>query len=353
MKRIAAVLAIAVVIGLPLLARQKSAKAAAKPLQIYFVDVEGGAATLIVTPAGESLLVDCGWPRDDARDAKRIHAAAKLAGIKRIDHLLITHYHVDHWGALADLRKMMPIGKFYDHGRITEMVDDKKWFPKLNEIYSEVTKSQSRALRPGDEIHLERAPGSPRLFLEVVASNGETLKRSGPQNPLCASAELQKDDPTENARSVGFVLTFGKFRFLDLGDLTWNVEKKLVCPSNVPGKITLYQVSHHGMNISNSPVLLKSISPQVAVMNNGPKKGGSPEVVKALRELPGLEDLYQLHRNIDTSDRQNVPAEFMANLGTEAECPGNWIKAAVAPDANSFTVTSARTSQSKTYAIAK
>jgi competence protein ComEC len=328
---------------------QKSAKAAPRPLQIYFVDVEGGAATLIVTPAGESLLVDCGWPREDARDAKRIHAAAKLAGIKRIDHMLITHYHTDHWGGLGALHKLMPIGRYYDHGRMAALPEDPKGFPKLNETYSQVTKSQTQTLRPGDEIHLERLPGTPRLFLGVVASNGETLKRPGAENPLCEKAELKQDDPTDNGRSVGFVLTFGKFRFLDLGDVTWNVERKLVCPSNVLGIITLYQVNHHGMNISNSPVLLASIKPEVAVMNNGPKKGGSPDVVKWLRAVPSVQDIYQLHRNVTAKDEENAPPEFLANLGNEDGCEGNWVKVVVAPDGNSYTVTNGRTGQSRRY----
>jgi beta-lactamase superfamily II metal-dependent hydrolase len=352
MKRIWVVVCLLCLVGTPLAARQqKAAKAKPEPLQIYFVDVEGGAATLIVTPAGESLLVDCGWPRDDARDARRIQAAAKLAGIKQIDHMLITHYHTDHWGGLGELAKRIPIRTFYDHGRATELAEDKTWFPKLNETYSHVTKNQTHALRPGDEIHLERAPGSPRLFLEVLTSNGEALKHSGPDNPLCAKAQLQKDDPTDNARSVGFALTFGKFRFLDLGDVTWNVEHKLVCPVNGAGQITLYQVGHHGMNISNSPVLLASIKPQVAVMNNGPKKGGHPDVVRWLREVPSVEDVYQLHRNMAAKDEENAPASFLANLGGEEDCQGNWVKVVVAPDGSSYTVTNGRTGQAKTYAV--
>ncbi len=340
-------------------AATKAAKAAPQPLRLYFIDVEGGASTLIVTPAGESLLFDCGWPRPDGRDAKRIVTAAHELGLTHLDYLVTTHYHVDHWGSLAELVKLIPIGKFYDHGRVSELVDDKQWFPKLNQAYTEVTRGQSQKLNPGDEIHLERAVGTAPLWLEVLVADRQVRKAAsvhghtgGPQpNPECANPQLKEEDPTENARSIGSVLTFGKFRFLDLGDLTWNIEQKLVCPSNLIGKITLYQVTHHGLNISNNPTLLRSVSPQVAVMNNGARKGGSPDVVKWLRAVPGIQDVYQLHRNVEASDQENVPAEFIANPGQEQGCAGYGVKVEVAPDGDSYTVTNQRTGQTRKYIV--
>jgi hypothetical protein len=297
-------------------------------------------------------LFDSGWERPDARDAKRIAAAAQQAGLKQIDYLVTTHYHMDHWGALAELVKLIRIRKFYDHGRVTELADDKMAFPKLNAVYTEVTKGKSEKLHAGDEIHLERAPGTAPIWLEVLVADREVRNaRSTQPNPECANAQLKTEDPTENARSIGSLLTFGKFRFLDLADLTWNIEQKLVCPSDLIGNVTLYQVTHHGMNLSNNPVLLRTVHPQVAVMGNGPRKGGSPDVIQGLRSLPGIEDVYQLHRNVALSDAQNVPAEFIANLGDEQSCPGKGIKVEVAPDGSSYTVTNSRTQQSKTYTV--
>ncbi len=323
----------------------------ARPLEIYFVDVEGGAATLIVTPAGESILVDTGWQRPDDRDARRIHAAAQQAGIKRIDHLLTTHFHRDHFGGVGALSKLIPVGKFYDHGRREELSEDRDNFPKLNAAYLEAAKGQTQKLRPGEEIRLKQAPGAAPIRLQAVASDGEALqlKMRGPQNPECKDAQLQKDDPTDNARSLGFLLSFGKFRFLDLGDLTWNIEHKLVCPTNVLGAVSLYQVTHHGMNVSNNPALLRSVRPQVAVMNNGPRKAGHPDVVKWLRAVPGIEGVWQGHKNLASKDEENVAPEFIANLSAEQECAGHQIKAAVASNGGSYTVTNARTGLSRKY----
>ena len=324
--------------------------AAARGLDIYFVDVEGGAATLIVTPAGESLLVDTGYPREDARDAKRIAAAAREAGLKRIDHLITTHYHRDHWGGLADLAKLIPLGRFYDHGRLSELAEDQAGFPKLNEAYSTITGNKSTALKPGDHIALRWAPGSQQVSLKVLAADGRVLPASnGGDNPACGGVALQKDDPSDNARSVGFLLRLGDFRFLDLGDLTWNVEHRLVCPVNAIGEVTLYQVTHHGLNTSNNAALLGSVRPQVAVMNNGPRKGGHPEVTKALRSVEGIEAIYQVHRNIATTDDDNTGPDLIANLGPEDTCEGRMIKVSVAPDGSSYTVTNGRTGQSRTF----
>jgi len=337
-------------VGAALVAAQK-----ARPLEIYFVDVEGGAATLIVTPAGESILVDTGWQRPDDRDARRIHAAAQQAGIKRIDHLLTTHFHRDHFGGVGALSKLIPIGKFYDHGRRDELSEDTQNFPKLNAAYLEAAKGQTQKLRPGEEIRLKQAPGASPLRLQVVSSDGEALqlKMRGPENPECKDAQLQKDDPTDNARSLGFLLRFGKFRFLDLGDLTWNIEHKLVCPTNFLGTVTLYQVTHHGQNNSSNPALLRSVRPQVAVMNNGPRKAGHPDVVKWLRAVPGIEGIWQGHKNLASKDEENVAPEFIANLGPEQECAGHLIKVAVASNGGSYTVTNARNGHSRKYTTRK
>ena len=324
------------------------APAPARPLEIYFVDVEGGAATLIVTPAGESLLVDTGNKREeDGRDSKRMHQAAQQAGLKRIDHLLTSHFHGDHYGGVAELSELIPIGKFYDHGK-TDLLED----PKLYEAYVEAAKGQTQVLRPGDEIRLNQAAGAARIGLLVVASGGEVIQlKTAKENPECKEAKPKPKDTSDNARSLGFVLTLGKFRFLDLGDLTWNIEHKLACPVDVIGRVDLYQVTHHGLDSSSNPVLLRTLKPQVAVANNGPHKGIFPDVMATLRALPSLEDIYQGHRNLDYGDKGNTAPELIANLGTEEECQGHVIKVAVAPDGTSYTVTNGRTDQSRTYAV--
>ena len=320
----------------------------ARPLEIYFVDVEGGAATLIVTPAGESLLMDTGNQREDGRDANRMYKAAQQAGLKRIDHLLTSHFHGDHWGGVAELHKLIPIGKFYDHGLPSELPEDIE--PQLKEAYLRAADGKTETLRPGDEIRLKQASGAARIGLLVLASDGEVIQlKTAKENPECKQAKSKPKDTSDNARSLGFVLTLGKFRFLDLGDLTWNVEHKLACPVNVIGRVDLYQVTHHGLDSSSNPVLLRSVKPQVAVANNGAHKGIYPEVMETLRALPSLEDIYQGHRNLDYGDKQNTAPELIANLGTEEECQGHWIKVAVAPDGESYTITNGRTGQSRKY----
>jgi beta-lactamase superfamily II metal-dependent hydrolase len=322
----------------------------ARPLGIYYIDVEGGAATLIVTPAGESILVDDGWPDRDARDAKRIVATAKKAGLNRIDYLWITHYHTDHFGGTKNLMELFPVGKVLDHGPVNyDTTKDDANYTQLYPAYLKSTEGKRQVLRPGEKIVLNRSNGSASISLTVLTSAGDAISKPGPKNPECRDAKLNDPDPTDNARSAGFLLTLGNFRFLDLGDLTWNVEQKLVCSSNAIGRVTLYQVTHHGANISGNPALLKSIRPQVAIMNNGARKAGDPETYARLRALPSLQVTYQLHRNLATTDADNAPPEFIANLGEEAGCPGNTITVSVASDGSRYTVTNGRTGQARTF----
>ena len=318
-----------------------------RTLDIYFIDVEGGAATLIVTPAGESLLVDTGWPRDDERDAKRIASVAKEAGLKQIDYLITTHYHRDHWGGVAALSKLIPVKTYFDHGRMQELQDDPQNFPRLNAAYLQASGGSAKTLRPRDAIPLRRAGGAADIRLRILSSNREVLRRPGADNPACQRSEPQADDPSDNARSVGFLLSFGRFQFLDLGDLTWNIEQQLVCPTNSIGKVSLYQVTHHGAANSNPPVLIESVAPLAAVMNNGPRKGGTADVVKRLTGIP----LFQVHQNLATTYMDNAPADHIANLGTEDGCAGNYIKATVAADGDSFIVTNTRNKLTERFTV--
>ncbi len=315
---------------------------AARDLEIYFVDVEGGQATLILTPAGQSLLVDAGWPGFQGRDAARIEAAARQAGVRRIDYLLMTHYHLDHVGGIEPLLERLPVRCFVDHGENTE----------TGRSAESLTASYRRALAKGRRLIVKPGDRIPLRGVEVlvVAARGELIGRplpgAGAPNPYCEGVPRQADDASENARSVGFLLTYGKFRFSDLADLTWNKELELVCPLNRLGKVDVYLVNHHGLNLSNSPALVYGLKPRVAIVNNGAKKGGSPDTLRLIRRSPGLEDLWQLHFSLAASREENAPEDRIANL--EADCRGHWLRLTARRD-GSFTVANGRTGESRTY----
>jgi beta-lactamase superfamily II metal-dependent hydrolase len=325
---------------------------APKALQIYFIDVEGGQSTLFVTPAGQSLLIDTGWPDNAGRDADRIVAAAMLAGISKIDYLLLTHYHDDHVGGVPQLAARIPIGTFIDHGpnRQTDEAATEKGYLAYQALLS-----------MGNFKHILAKPG---MFLplmgikaEIVTADGAEIAAplagapgAGTPNPACATTEIRPTDQTENLRSVGTVLTFGKLRILDLGDLTWDKERPLVCPVNKLGTFDILVVSHHGWYQSSSPALLDAVAPLVAIMDNGATKGGSPPTYDTIEKSPRLENLWQLHYSEEGAAAHNVADEFIANV--HGDDTGFYIKVTAWPD-GSFDVYNARTQTSKHYAAGK
>src|SRR5262249_44781553 len=314
------------------------AENAPRPLDIYFIDVEGGAATLIITPFGESVLIDCGNP--GSRDADRIHkVATQQAGLKAIDHLAITHWHLDHYGSVDRLAKLLPIRHFYDRGIPETLAEDPKNFPLLIQAYKAASKEKSKTLKPGDEIALKQVPDGPAVRLLCLCGGGEVLpdKPGAPINPVAREHKPQPPDPTDNAKSLGFLLSYGGFRFLDLGDLTWNIEYKLVPPTDKIGRIDVYQSTQHGLEISNNPVVINTARPRVAVFNNGPRKGCHPSVTASLRRVPEIQAIYQMHRNLNVGAQENTDPEFIANM--DENCQGEFIKLSVAPDGKSYTVT--------------
>ncbi len=329
-----------------------TAQKARTTLDLYYIDVEGGAATMLVTPAGESILVDAGWPGFDGRDAKRVETAMKAAGITEIDHMIMTHYHVDHFGGIPELARRVKVNYFYDHGAMTSLDEDKDFATKYA-AYQQATKGQSIALRPGSSIKLKQAPGTPPITLQVLAARTETVPTkamAGKASAECQGAKMLDEDKSDNARSVVFLLRYGGFEFLDSGDLTWNIEHKLVCPQNLIGEIDLFQVAHHGTNTSNNPLLLRAIKPTVAIMNNGPRKGGHPDSVKTVRETASVQDLWAVHRNVTTTTEQNAPEELTANLTAENDA-AHMIRVSVDAKKREFTVTNDRNGKSKSYAI--
>ncbi len=305
-------------------------------LQIYFVDVEGGQSTLIVTPSHQSLLVDTGWPGFNGRDAERILRVAKLAGIDRIDYLLITHYHADHVGGVPQLAARIPIDHFLDHGSDVQHGPADQ---KLYSAYQKVAqKGTHRVVRPGDTIPLKG------MKVVVVAAAGKHLEQplagAGQPNPYCSETKPMPLDPTENAQSAGFVLTYGKFRFVDLGDLTWNKEIALMCPKNLLGGADVFLASHHGNPNSNSKALVWALAPRVTVIDNGAKKGGTPQAWKRIHDAPGRKSIWELHYSIAGGKLSNAAPDYIAN-GETAPDQGNYLKLSARPDGG-FTMTNSR-----------
>lgn len=331
-------------VGLLLAALASVSWAAAprKTLDIEFIDTEGGQATLLVTPSGQSMLIDAGWPGNQGRDAGRIIAAAKRHGLSKIDFMLVTHYHLDHVGGVPELAAKFPIGLMIDHGDSTETG---KQAQMLEENYKKVIAQGVRRMtvKPGDILPIRD------IRVEVVTARGEhiakPLKGAGKKNPFC-DEEKKKDDPTENARSIGVVVTFGKFRFVDLGDLTWNKELEIACPEHFIGAVDLYLTTHHGLDQSGCKSIVHGLRPRVAIMNNGARKGGSPAAWTIVSTSPGLADLWQLHYSVAGAKTHNVPDERIANLEEKCEGHGILVKA---EKNRTFTVTNLRNNVSKTY----
>jgi len=338
--------------------------AARNSLQIYFVDVEGGQATLFVTPERQSLLIDTGWPGQDGRDADRIVAAAKKAGLSKIDYVLITHFHEDHVGGAPQLAARIPVGTFIDHGDNRETSDaatNQVWNSYQELLATKKTKRLS--VKPGDVLPIA---GMRAL---VVSSDGSVIDKSvidkpvidkamidksmtgadsgaGQENPACKNAESYPADQTENARSLGTLITFGKLKILDLGDLTRDKEMQLMCPVNKLGKVDIYIVSHHGWAQSSSPALVYGIDSRVAIMDNGAKKGGTPATWDIIRKSPHLEDLWQLHFSEEGGPAHNAPSEFIANPdGPDA---AHYLLLTAQPDGQ-FDVFNSRTNKTKHY----
>ena len=322
--------------------------AAAQTLDLYFIDVEGGQSTLIVTPAGESLLIDTGYDGVDGRDSTRILAAARDAGVKQIDYLLMTHFHQDHDGGIVELSRQMPIKTFFDHGdlvRSPEALAESRW-PATLAAYNAYVSARAKGThvepKPGDRLPLK---GVEAVWVSSAASTITTpIAGAGQANPACEPSGPPAQEKLENPRSTGFHLRFGRFRFVDLGDLSGAPLFALVCPRSALGPIDLYLVPHHGGPDVSYPATFAAVKPRVAIVNNGATKGGSPEVFTALRRVPGLEDAWQLHRS-QNPGAQNFADERIANLD---ESTGHWIKASASED-GSFTVTNPRTRATKSY----
>jgi competence protein ComEC len=359
------VVVIALIAGAALVSAQ-----ARKTLDIWVVDVEGGNATLFVTPAGESVLIDAGnGGAAAARDAGRIVDAIKDAGLTQIDHHITTHWHGDHFGALEELAKQVPIRAYYDHGDTVQPQPASTEF--LQKVYPQlVAKARRVILKPGDRIPLKG------VDWRIFSSGGQVIQTNvpggGARNPYCATYKQQDPDPTENAQSVGSWIRFGEFSVAHPGDLTWNKEGELMCPINRLGTVDLLVVGHHGQPVSNSEVIVHALAPRVSIVNNGTRKGGQPPAMQVILNSPGLEDVWQSHFSLLSGTEYTVPGMFIGNhydeepaaLPKAAWTPppqgqqappapvhngkAYWFKVSAQQD-GTFTVTNQRNNFTKTY----
>jgi competence protein ComEC len=325
------------------------AAAADRGLDMYWVDVEGGAATLIVTPAGESVLIDTGMPGE--RDPRRIVKAAREAGLKQIDHLIITHFHIDHFGGAADIAKELPIVNLYDYGipenNPDNPNDNSRWTNWIKP-YREMKVGKRVLVAAGHGIPLKQAGAGPELRLICLAGQQRMIASSKPSpGPDCDKLTEKATDTSDNANSLVFHLMYGAFDMFDGGDLTWNVEGKLVCPVNVVRSVDVYDVNHHGLDVSNNPILVNALAPTVAIMSNGTTKGCNPQTFKTLKSAVSIKAIYQTHRNLRTDSENNTETDRIANL--EKECQGNYIKLSVEPGGKNYTVRIPATGHSATF----
>ena len=319
---------------------------AAGTLDIYWIDVEGGASTLIVTPGGQSVLMDAGFAGFDDRDPSRIaRVVREEAGLKRLDYVLTSHFHGDHVGGLAALSRVVEIGSFIDHGESVEKASGPG--KALWDGYVALAGNRRRAMKPGQRLMLDGAE------LIIVAAHSEVLAKplaDAGRNPLCDSFKAQPEDVGENGKSLGYLLRAGKFEFVNLGDLSWNFQRELACPVNLLGKVDLFQATHHAVRDDVLPQQMWAMAPAVTVMNNGPAKGAGAVAVETILRSPGLEDLWSLHRALENDEAHNAQERLTANLGRSDNCAAHWIRARV-DAAGTYTLTNSRNGYSKTYQV--
>jgi competence protein ComEC len=321
----------------------------APALRIYVVDVEGGGSTLVVSPSGQSMLIDSGSPGAAAdRDSARIAAAMKAAGLTKIDSLFTTHYDSDHVGGAPAANAVAHFDRFFDHGEMDAKWEQGRGIDERYGAYLAIARGKRTIVKPGDVIPF----GDARA--DVVASQGAVLAKpingGGAANSYCQGAEAKPPNPTENSQSAGVLISYRRFTFLDVGDLTWDKEMELACPTNKLGRVSLLLATHHGFfnDMSGAPALLWALQPQVVIANNGPRKGLAAPAFERIEQVRGLEGLWQSHRALANDAAHNTADDMIANMEASAECSGHWIRVDARSDGG-FDVTNSRNGVTRTY----
>ncbi len=322
---------------------------AAGTLDIYFIDTEGGQATLLVAPSGDTFMIDTGFAgldtpnpdKDVGRDAGRIADVARVAKVTRIGTLLVTHFHGDHAGGIAHLT--LPVGTFVDHGPALQDVPTMK--QKAGEYAEDWAAAFARArhvvVAAGDRIAVDG------LDVTVVEALGRPIAREGAPNPYCGGIPTRPDGNPEDTASVGVVVQYGRFRLANFGDLPWNQEVALLCPANRVGTIDVYEAAGHGREPTRA---VYAMQPRVVVLDNGARKGGGAATLQAFGKSPGFLDLWQLHSNVAGVAGANPADTFSANLEDvdNTAHPAHYLKVSASDD-GSFAVFNSRTNETKRY----
>jgi competence protein ComEC len=322
---------------------------AADTLRVYVIDVEGGGSTLVVAPSGQSMLIDSGSPGPAAeRDSARIAEAMRVAGLSKINYLFTTHYDGDHIGGAPAANAVAHFDRFFDHGEMDPKWEQNRGIEDRMRDYLAIAAGKRTIVNAGDTIPFAG------VRVDVVASHGAVLAKAinhgGAANPFCAGAEVKPPNTTENSQSTGVLISYGRFTFLDVGDLTWDKEMDLACPVNKLGRVSLMVATHHGFfnDQSGAPALLWAIQPQVVIANNGPRKGLAPPAYERIQKVNGLEGLWQSHLALASDAAHNTSDEMIANVEPSTECSGHWIRVDAA-SSGGFHVTNGRNNVSKTY----
>ena len=314
-----------------------AAPSTAKNLEIYVIDVEGGKSVLLVSPSGQSMLIDAGWPalKDHQPSTDRIVEAVRAAGLKRIDLLVISHFDIDHLGDVPALAARVSIGRVFDHGG-----------PGTNALFPPYAAARDKightVLQAGDTIPLKG------VDIRVLSTFGRLIPNYGTPNPLCntykQSAALPADKEDDN--SIGMLITFGKFKMLDLADLEAHLSHGLVCPANAIGLVSVYNVNVHGQFKGIAPELVGALQAPVFVQANGARKGADAQSWPVLKAAPGLKDIWQLHTSLNAGHDANPPDDFVVNRE-----PLDTFKCLriSASKSGAFTVTNGRSGFQKTY----
>jgi competence protein ComEC len=347
---------------------------AADTLDIYFVDPGGavGNATVIVSPSGETAMLDAGLPMM----TRKVVEVFKQAGAKQLDFMINTHYHSDHFGGTAPLAEVLPIINFVDHGESVEhhKSDDwwkerrRPWFREgMGKQYDTMYEHYLAACEKGKRVTVKVGDVVPMkgVELRIVCAGGKVIDSPlpGAGQPNALGDPRRADDDAEDGQSIGTLVTFGAFKFIYLGDLTWNVALDLFCPRNKVGTVDAYLITHHAQShvgslgayhhgLSSCPKAeVHALRPRVAILSLGSQghPTGNADSMETVLSSPGLEDLWQTDLVREGVEQgHNAPEPFIADIMGGPKPELNYLKLSASLD-GSFTMTNSRTGFTKRY----